>query len=264
MDIQLSADQKVVLVHDFILDDTTHLKGCVQDYTYAQLSTADATVGSAAKTKVGVPLLNDALEVAARFKRKVNIEIKVDEAGKTCKATDIAALVNAAVNVVKDAHAEESVVFSSFSFAALEQVKKKLPTVPVGYLTAEGGEQLLIGAERALEAGFEAINPIYFVLTQDPNTFSALDKLDIQIIPWTVNDEDDMRELLLGGADAMITDDPALAIRIRDETVPVCDCTSAVKNDTESSSGCETTRSFSWIPVLLAFIFLFGIRRLRS
>jgi glycerophosphoryl diester phosphodiesterase len=260
LDVHLSADQQVVIHHDFKLDDTTNLKGCVQDFAYAQMATANATVGSGAKSVVGIPLLADVLALAAKYDRKVNVEIKVDDQGKTCKATDVVSLVKKTASVVQKAGAADRIVFSSFSFEALSEAKKLLPETPVGYLTAEGGAHLLSEADRAQKAGFEAINPIFFVLTEDPDTFHTLRTMGIQIIPWTINGAAGIRELLEGGADAIITDEVALALQVRNETPYLCHCTPVA--EARDSGGCATAAPESIFPVFLT-ILLLALRRRR-
>lgn len=238
-DIQLSADGKVVLHHDFTLDDTTNLTGCVAQKTAAELQAADATKGSGSPQPVGIPLLSDALALVREKGGKINIEAKVNTDPKTCPPTDIQALAQAAVAEVRAAGMEDRVVFSSFSFAALETIKRLAPEIPVAYLTADAGTALLASADRAKAAGFEAINPIYFSLSQDGKTFSALREKGLAIYPWTVNDEPALLKLIEGGVTGVITDEvgKGIAARLKACERYVCPVQSKSKDEGGCAAG---------------------------
>lgn len=254
LDVQLSRDGQVVIHHDFDLDKTTNLTGCLADYAYASLATADATVGSGAAEKVGVPLFSDVVKLALKQGGKINIEVKVNGAGETCPATDVAALVDATLQIVKAQHAEESVFVSSFSFEALEESKRIAPQIPVGYLTAEGGAELLKAADRAKAAGFEAINPIFFTVSEDAATLEELKQRELRIYPWTVNESTFMTKLLAGGVSGIITDDVPAALEARDTScVCLADNDNLVEAKNSSEGGCATTtgRADLWPAMLL-------------
>jgi glycerophosphoryl diester phosphodiesterase len=256
LDVQLSKDGQVVVMHDFSTEKTTNLPGCVADYTYAQLTTADATLGSAATAKVGVPLLSEVLALAKEKSGFVNIEIKVNDEATACPKTDVAALVTATVAEVKAAKATDRVIFSSFSFGAAKEAKKQLPATPSGLLSAEGGDVLLKQAADAKAAGLDTINPMYAVLIADDQLMPKLRGTGLKVYPWTVNDRADMDVLLTQGADALITDDVPTALAARealfaslDSTYRESSCPRPSAN--EDDSGCTAAGPGAFAALLL-------------
>lgn len=263
IDVQLSRDGQVVIHHDFDLDKTTNLTGCVADHDYATLATADATVGSGATEKVGLPLLADVLEAAAKHDRKINIEVKVNGAGEACPATDVEALIGAMLDVVAAQDAEARVFVSSFSFEALEESKRLAPEVEAGFLTAEGGAELLAAADRAKAAGFEAINPIFFTVSEDLATLEQLKTKGLRIYPWTVNDAKFMTKLLEAGVDGIITDDVPAALEARETRGCPCDINDElIENESKESGGCAATNgnADAW-PAMVLVAGLWIVRR---
>lgn len=255
LDVHLTKDGKVAVHHDFALGDTTSLEGCVADYEYAVLATADATIGSAATERVGIPLLSEALDVVKEHGKKLNIEIKVNPTAGQCPATDIPALAAAVMHEVDAAEMKESVFISSFSFEMLEEIKRIDAEMPVGYLTAEGDQILLQQAADAKDAGFEAINP-FFLMATVPETLAALQETGLEINPWTVNDEKYMSQLLEGGVTSLITDDVPLAVAAREKsaaTAPACEePKQADKHDEGDQAGCASGGNGSGLLPLFA------------
>ncbi|ASB66060.1 Glycerophosphodiester phosphodiesterase [Bacillus velezensis] len=77
LDVQMTKDGRIVVIHDETLDRTTSLKGFVKDTAYDKIRTADA----AGKWKdafkgVRIPLLSDVLRFAERADFLINIELK--------------------------------------------------------------------------------------------------------------------------------------------------------------------------------------------
>lgn len=255
-DIQLSADGYVVLHHDFTLDDTTNLRGCVAQKTVDELKSANATNGSGSAQPTGIPLLSEALALVREKGGRINIEVKVNTDPKTCPPTDIQALVEAAVADVHAAGMDDRVLFSSFSFAAMEAAKRLAPGIAVAYLTADAGAALLASADRAKTAGFEAINPIYFSLSQDGKTFSILREKGLAIYPWTVNEEPALLKLIEGGVTGVITDDVGKAIAARAKACQRYVCPAQSKSKEESGCAAAGRVDAAAIGMVVAWLFL--------
>lgn len=266
IDVHLTKDGKVALLHDFSLDKTTNLEGCIADYDYAALATADATIGSAAATQVGVPLLSEALTVVKQRGKKLNIEIKVNPSAGACPATDIPALAAAILAEVDASGIKEDVFVSSFSFEMLENIKGLDAAVPVGLLTAEGDEVLLQQAADAKAAGFEAINPFFLMVTVS-ETLAALQETGLHVNPWTVNEEQYIGDLIAAGVDAVITDDVPLAVAAREAAEPaICpEATQAAAGGNDGGQGgCASGGSSAPPAALILAAAAFAARRLRD
>ncbi len=263
IDVQLSSDGVAVLMHDATLKKTTGLPGCLADYTYAELATADATLASGATSAAPVPSLAEALEVTTEFDRKLNIELKIvtDENG-SCPLTDIDELVNAVEAAVVAASAESSVLISSFSFEALSQVERIRPELQTGLLTTDAGGPLVELADSALNAGIDAINPLYISVSEDPDTAAELLER-MPVYPWTVNDTRFMEKLLAIGVAGIITDEVS-ALRALIDEMGVKDCTPPrAVEEKDEAGGCGQGASPLWfaaasLPILVRRVFRRG------
>jgi len=200
LDVGLSADRVPVVIHDETLDRTTDGEGPVAARTLAELERLDAGAWFAPEfAGERIPTLE---AVLARFGGRValNVELKPDafEAGAPPDALE--AQVHA---LVVRFGLRESVLLSSFD-------PRYRPRVP----------------ELAFGALFEGPLPADAPLTDVVACHPAAEHLradDVRrvarpVLPWTVNDPDEMRRLIAWGVAGMFTDDPKLLRRIVDET----------------------------------------------
>ena len=78
-DVHVSKDGEVVVIHDATLDRTTTGRGPVRERTLAELKTARLKDKSGAVTEEAIPTLDEVAAMAAQAKRRMLLEIKVDE-----------------------------------------------------------------------------------------------------------------------------------------------------------------------------------------
>src|SRR4051812_8087205 len=112
LDVQLTADGEVVVIHDFTLDRTTDGVGSVRHRSLAQIRRLDAGAWFAPAFRgERVPTL---AEVLQNFPHAVNVELK---------SYGDDGLEPRALAVVERAGALDRVVFSSFDGGALERLR---------------------------------------------------------------------------------------------------------------------------------------------
>jgi glycerophosphoryl diester phosphodiesterase len=209
LDVKLSADGTVIVIHDATVDRTTGAQGRVKDLSLAELRSLDA--GSLFSTKFGaekIPMLEEVFETLGK-KLLINVEL-------TNYNTPRDHLVESVCMLVKKFNLQKHVMFSSFFALNLSKAHSYLPEVPCGLL-AYGG---LLGAW-ARSFGFAfgkyaALHPYLKDVT--PQQVQRVHRLKGRVHVWTVNAETDMRRLFGWGVDAIFTDDPQLAVRIRGES----------------------------------------------
>ena len=158
-----------------------------------------------------VPSLADALAACAG--RRVNVEVKnlLDALEASYDASgDFAREVVRAVDAAGRAN---DVIYSSFDLATCE-VLADAGSSPVGWLLDVDVEP--VGAiVRAAAAGLDAINP--FVGVVDAALVDRARDVGLALNVWTVNVRDDLVAMLALGVDVVITDEPALAMALRDQ-----------------------------------------------
>jgi glycerophosphoryl diester phosphodiesterase len=113
------------------------------------------------------------------------------------------------VALIEEYGLEERVIVQSFDHRSLQAVAQLNPTIQLAALTAGG---------RAVEAyaalGATIWSPRYRDLT--PDLLTRAQSAGLRVIPWTVNDPDDMRRLVNLGVDGIITDRPDLLLALAD------------------------------------------------
>lgn len=111
---------------------------------------------------------------------------------------------------------EGPVLISSFWMDLLHVLHDMRPDFAYGVLTSPemdpGGD---IAVKLARQGGFEVALPHDGVIDQD--LVSKAQDAGLEVIAWTVNDSDRMRELKGFGVSGIITDDPARAVEVLSE-----------------------------------------------
>lgn len=204
LDVQLSADGEVVVMHDATVDRTTDGQGAIAALTAAQLAQLDAgyrftTDGGATfpyrGTGIGVPTLAAVLAAfpAAHF----SIEIK-----------DSALTVEPVLAQLAAAGLEDHVVIASFLDSALGKVRTLAPTMLTTLSLGEMVEFANLTPDD--EATYVAPGAIAQVPVDQltPDTLARAHRHGLVVQAWTVDDEATMQALLALGVDGIITDAP--------------------------------------------------------
>lgn len=127
IDVAITADGQVVVIHDDTVDRTTDGRGPVHFMTVAELRELDAgSWFSAGFAGERVPTLEEAL-AAAEGRGRLNLEIK--SRGRLWSHT--MAVIEEAVRLVREADALDRVVFSSFELRTLVAVREAEPDAQV-------------------------------------------------------------------------------------------------------------------------------------
>jgi len=194
LDIHLSRDGEVVVIHDATLDRTTDGHGYIRDHTLAELKHLDAG-GKHKAAGARIPTLAEVLEWA-RDRAALAIEIKaahVRYPGIEAKMLDLLARFGMT----------EHVVVISFDHLSLHEVKRLEPNVAVGplYLARPADSAGLMRATNA-----EVMRPQYAYVTEAE--VSVARENDWAIAPWGAT-ERPMWEYLWGlGVDAISANHP--------------------------------------------------------
>ena len=214
LDVRLTADGEVVVMHDATLDRTTDASGPVSARRAAELARADAgwrfdgELGHPWRGRgLGVPRLADVL---ARYpSAAVIVEMKDDSA----------ALAERTVAVVREAGAEGRVVLGSFLRVPMRRARALAPDVPTSATTEEVRWALYrsrVGwnARRRPYQAFQVPQARGWTRVLSPRFMRAAHGSGVVVQVWTVDDEHEIRRLVAWGVDAIITDRPDVAVRV--------------------------------------------------
>ena len=205
LDVQLTKDGEVVVIHDEKVDRTTNGKGYVKDFTYKDLRKLNA--GGQKKKLFSqiepIPSLVEVLEWMKANNIICNIELKNG-------VLPYKGLEEKVIALIQSYGLTERVILSSFNHYSLVYCYRLAPEIETAPLFSEG---LYMPWVYAQSIGAKSMHPKYTVA---PNELirASLD-YGISVRPYTVNKEKDMQRLFTAECSALITDDPAKALRIR-------------------------------------------------
>lgn len=206
LDIQMSADGQLVVIHDEKLNRTTNGKGLVAAHTYEQLKQFNA----AASFKKGIqfehiPLLTQVLELLAPTKLELNIELKNGVIPYT-------GMEEAAIHLVRQYGMEDRVTFSSFNHYSVVKLAKLAPDIETAILYVAG---IYEPWNYALPLGIRALHPFYYGAM--PEIVHGAQQAGMKVRPYTVDKIDDLKRMIAIGVDAVITNHPLRMRKLKGE-----------------------------------------------
>ena len=205
LDVHLSKDGQVMIIHDEALKRTTGLDGVISDYTRAELEKI-----SAGKTKndefgfTPIPSLEEYLAFMAEHRDKItNIELKT-------APVYYPEIEEKTLELVRKFHLEKNIIYSSFNWLSIERMQRLGTISETGLLFS--GMKLYNQAHIIKSLGINYFHPDFNDLT-DEIVKSYLDnKIGLNV--WTVNEIEDMKVCLSWNIDGLITNFPDRAISI--------------------------------------------------
>lgn len=206
LDVQFTKDGEIVVIHDDKVDRTTNGSGFVKDFTFEELRRLDA--GYKHKTllkKEPIPSIKEVLEWLKTNQLQCNIEIKSSlESYMKIEAP--------LIGLIREYGLSERIIISSFNHYSIVYCYRIAPEIEIAPLYAEGLFMPWIYSESIKAKGMHPNHKV------SPNEIiKAAEEYGIQVRPYTVNKEQDMRRLFEIGCSAFITDDPVKALKIRKE-----------------------------------------------
>ena len=209
LDVKLSSDGQVVVIHDPTVDRTTGAKGRVKDLPLAELRSLDAgNFFLPAFRGEKIPTLEEVFETLGK-RIFINVELTNYNSPRD-------QLVETVCMLVKKFNLQKHVMFSSFLPANLSKAGSYLPEVPRGLLALGGLAGAWARSFGYYFGKYQALHPNLKDVT--PEQVGRVHRLKGRIHVWTVNEAEDMRQLFRWGVDAIFTDDPQLAVQVRGET----------------------------------------------
>ncbi|MBV7270416.1 glycerophosphodiester phosphodiesterase [Winogradskyella sp. WHY3] len=167
------------------------------------------------KLKTYKPLLSEVFELvkAKRSDVHFNVEIKSKVEYYGIYTPYPENYVKIVLDEIKDYGMFNRINLQSFDLAILEEVKKQAPKMKVALLVDE--DEIIKTKLEKLSYKPEIISPYYKLLTQ--NEVREFQSRSFQVIPWTINSEDNMKQMIHWEVDGIITDYPDRLIKILSE-----------------------------------------------
>lgn len=166
LDVQLTSDNELVVIHDETVDRVTNGTGNVKDFSLKTLKALK--IGAGDKQYTTIPTLKEVLELLKPYCEKngllINIELKTSVVRyegieqKTC-------------DLVKSYHLEKYIVYSSFLPESVDLIKKIDPTAQTGILAETLDDCMLYAKIVRADALHPYIGSLGYVL---PKEFSKM------------------------------------------------------------------------------------------
>jgi glycerophosphoryl diester phosphodiesterase len=183
LDVHLSSDGEIMVIHDETIDRTTNGKGFVENFTSSQLK------------KLEIPTLIEVLDFANR-RCFINIELKGIGTAKP-----VVDLIEYYISEKKWNY--NDFLISSFDWKMLEEVYLLNPKIRIGVLSEES-----ISAALAFAKNIKAfsIHPNYKLLTKE--NVALMQEKGFKVYPWTVNSNEDIQKIKSFNVNGIISDFP--------------------------------------------------------
>ena len=183
LDVWLTIDDEVVVIHDETIDRTTDGYGRINNFLYDEIAVFD------------IPTLEHVIALVNK-RCFINIEIK------DAKTTEfVVEIINEQVE--KCSYSYEDFIVSSFDWVTLQQVCLLNEKIQIGVLTATDLD-LAFAFAKFIKA--KTINP-YFHLLNEENV-KKIQIAGFEIHTWTVNEIEDIEQMKVLKVDGIISDFP--------------------------------------------------------
>jgi len=212
-DVRVTVDGRAVVMHDADVSHTTDGTGLVHELTFAQVRGLTATRGADAGARV--PSLEETLATLSG-RAGVDVEIKPHASGD---AEGVRRCVDEVVRLLDELPFDGPVLITSFSDDALTCVRNLRSDLATGLLVAGPVDTDVMRIAR--HAGHRAVLPHVVALESAGERFvRRAHDMGLLVATWTVDDPQRIERLFRWGVDAVVTNDPATVVPIRDAAGP--------------------------------------------
>jgi glycerophosphoryl diester phosphodiesterase len=197
IDVQETADDRIVVIHDSDLKKIGGSALKVAESTLTELQ--DVDIGSwfgAEFADQRVPSLEEVLKLC---KGRIGVNIELKYYGRERQ------LERRVAEIVEAAGMTGQVMFMSLNYAGIRTLRRLRPGWTVGLLSS-----VALGNLAQLDVDFLALNG----RAASRHLIRQAHRNGKRVMVWTVNDAVAMASMIGRGADALITDEPALAVSV--------------------------------------------------
>lgn len=201
LDVRLSSDNQLVVIHDTSVNRTTNGKGDVRTQTADQLASLNAAANFPGwQEATPVPLLKDVL---AEWPDLESIQLEV----KTTQANDLRIIAAGLAQLVRELDLLDVATVTSMDTQLLAIMHQKAPDIRRGYV-AERFTRDPIAMCQLYQCELLATN--YHRVS--PELIARAHALGLEFSVWTVNNLNIARRLQDWSVDSIITDVPSLML----------------------------------------------------
>ncbi|MDD3396254.1 MAG: glycerophosphodiester phosphodiesterase [Acidaminococcaceae bacterium] len=197
LDVQLSKDGQLVIMHDETLDRTTNGSGYLKDHTLKELKALKVGVNFPNAPEQTIPTLEEYFEFICTTDKITNIELKTG-------LFEYEDIEDKLVKMVKDFKLEKQIWFSSFNHYTLARIQEIYPAAVCGLLM---DTWLIDVAQYAADRRAATVNACSAFCAL-PGMPASLHAVGVGVQAWTPNEPEIMQKLIANEVDSLITNYP--------------------------------------------------------
>ncbi len=206
LDVHICKSGEVVVCHDEKIDRTSSGAGWIKDLTLDELKSYSFHNDMDQYLGTKMPTLKEVYELIAPTGLTVNVELKTDNIWYE-------GIEEKCVEIARECGMTDRVIYSSFNHKSLKRLLSFAPDAYTGILYGQLIPDVDDDAAYAIAQGAKAVHPGRKHCYRD-NYMESMAAKGVLVNPWTVNDEEEMEELMEMGVNALITNFPDVALRI--------------------------------------------------
>ena len=197
LDVHLSADGELVIIHDELLDRTTNGTGFVKDKTMRELLELDASGNFYGQYGINrIPTLTEYFELIRGRDILTNIELKTN-------VFTYPGIEEKTLTLIDQYDLRSSIVISSFNHYSVLHMQTMAPDMVYGFLE----ESRMIGIQEYTKSHHvQAVHPEFHMVNETFMKDARDHGLNVNV--WTVNTEEDTRKMAKLGVSMIIGNYP--------------------------------------------------------
>ena len=205
LDVQLSSDGYMVVIHDETIDRTSNGTGRVTDMKFEALRQYDyGKWYGEAFTGTPIPLFQEVLSLLRDWDGLLNIEIKNNE-------IPYPGIEEKLIGLLRQNDFTERALISSFNHESIRKVRHLAPHIPAALLY--DFTFFRVHYRHAPDYGAQNVHPYY--LNVSPKMLSFCHERGLKVIPYTVDKPSAIKRLIRMGVDGIISNSPNVAMEAR-------------------------------------------------
>lgn len=217
LDVRLTSDGVPVILHDPDVSATTDGTGYVHEMTLGQIKRLNA--GGEGRGRHEIPTLAEALASMRGRGSAIDLEIK-NMPGEPAFDSPREAVLEASLEVLASSGFAGPALVSSFNWLTIERSRELAPDIPTGFLSI-GAVDAWAALVYARQAGHDFVLPQTNAVTAAGEAFvEEAHQAEVRVGTWVADDEELLATLFGWGVDAVASNDPALAVAVRDRVAP--------------------------------------------
>jgi len=217
VDVQLTKDGHLVVLHDTSVNRTTDGRGALRDFTLEELKSLDAGNWFAEEFRnEHIPTLDEVVDILDAGTTLL-LEIKYGSPYHM-------GIEERLIAFIRQHQLEHRVLIKSFDSDVVSRVRRLAPNIPVGISILFRIPFLSLIVHRGIRFGDVLEEDVDFLHVHRIGLTQALiddaHARGMKVIAWDVNDEKTMRKVIAMGVDAIETDEPELLKKLRPKGTP--------------------------------------------